>query len=1258
MVKRSPYKGVEKEEPEDPVIRARRFKMGDNLNLNDLGLDEFATSPMLVDDETRESEIDEALGDVFDPFANPKSNDPGTIRKDGSVVSAPESDLVSSMAKEGERRVNWAMMVAMIFVFSALSFVAGTAFSPIISILLLISLAIIGFAFGERWVPNPDLHLLGVTWTIISMKVLYGLAIELNRWELGSVLPISVEFLGVLLLGLVAVNVFFAYRYNHDAIAAQATLILLSIGSTAGSIGGEIGVAIMILVATILLHGLAWHRKSGNLAALGVVASNLWIGMHALTDGFTAGSLVIEPLDTPLTLFVLLLVTSAINAIMAAKFAREENWFSTGFNAVGLGKPGLWGVSISMGMVGALLTVASGREDIGYALGMVTFLGAAFGGSYLVVRGVNSKRVIMPLAIGGSILTIILCMDISTQPFLQFGPYETFTILASILTGFVMLRDQHRVTDRVLWVGAIAILILLVVLIPAESSEMGGDGGLVLLVLLSILHIGTAVLALLRKAPPLAGVTVLLPWSWIIIEELIEETIRTILMANDVVDPGSIIDLSPEPLAVYLGLSAILMMIVNLKMGENGVNLAAGFLGITEISASIRDSGALQLWSMGLWIPVITILVMTQLGGFTAPTLIVLTTLLFSLHIGAESLNRRVGSPVAMIATMALCASILSWRHGLNEVWMIITAISIFSVLARTDTTKEATYTNAIALSSLPILVTISSKEPIVILEATDSIPTFDISMMAVLCAGLVLSIYLPKAERMDKILKPAAASLWLLILSIGLSLQENSLTATYLGITFFAISSLWLVARGEIRAEIKSMTKRDSRIDLARKSKIQAATLGTGEISSYDTRIAEMEASRRKKRELRDTDDIEELYTTDVSHNPRIVTMILIIVLFAGVVNGFLFGSSPVIIFLVGAFAITLISIARQRTRNMSLELPSIMGIELPIAISIGGVLCILLAGHLNPGSSNRELFDLLVVSILIIIFCIISIWKKKNLLDRIPIATDWFVLPLSLGIIMGAIMVESLPAPFTIDPLDGDILEWKLPLLLLESILILIIGIDLWVGTKRNNVGRDSHQSSSGRGFRVLSYAILSWGPAAILAVLNAIYQGYNKKQVEAVGIAVLIAPITLISLSNSIPDLRNIIPEFSFLLGIIMMIVIGSSIPLRNGHWTMMAVIDSHILMIVGMLTIGEPMLIPVSFFALSTIIWVVGILQLRKILRILGLADLILGASLTLLIFGSSSNLGSMGLFALLAVVGIELAMITWLGQRNEAALLKD
>ena len=170
---------------------------------------------------------------------------------------------------------------------------------------------------------------------------------------MGGFLPISVEVLAIVLLLLVVLNVFIAYRHDHDAIAAQATLVLLAIGSTAGSIGGEVGVAVMILLATLLLHGLALHRGSGNLAALGVAASNLWIGMHAITDGFTAGSLVIEPLDTPLILFLLLMLVSGINAAMAARFAREENWFSEGFRAVGLGQPGLWGVSISLGMIGA-----------------------------------------------------------------------------------------------------------------------------------------------------------------------------------------------------------------------------------------------------------------------------------------------------------------------------------------------------------------------------------------------------------------------------------------------------------------------------------------------------------------------------------------------------------------------------------------------------------------------------------------------------------------------------------------------------------------------------------------------------------------------------------------------------------------------------------------------------------------------------------------------------------------------------------------
>ena len=63
------------------------------------------------------------------------------------------------------------------------------------------------------------------------MKVLYGLSIELQRWGI-----IGVEGLGVLLLITVGLNILLSYRYNHDAIAAQSTLVLLDVGSTAGSL--------------------------------------------------------------------------------------------------------------------------------------------------------------------------------------------------------------------------------------------------------------------------------------------------------------------------------------------------------------------------------------------------------------------------------------------------------------------------------------------------------------------------------------------------------------------------------------------------------------------------------------------------------------------------------------------------------------------------------------------------------------------------------------------------------------------------------------------------------------------------------------------------------------------------------------------------------------------------------------------------------------------------------------------------------------
>ena len=371
------------DESPDKVIREREFRLPSGIDIGNLDIAEN------VDDSKKAQKQDDAIGDLFDPFAEPDQDSPGRVSRDGSVSSPPERDIVSQLSTEGEQKVNWILMVSMIVIYSAISIQIGRVFEAQIGTILLLFLAFFGFALGELWVPNQRLSLMGITWVIISMKVLYGLAIELRGWGvIGDDLV-----LGIVLLLLVVVNILVAYRHDHDAIAAQSTLVLLAIGSTAGTEFGELGVAVMILIATVILHGIAINRGSGNLASLGIASSNLWIGMHAITPQFSAGPLQVLPIENPLLLFLLLMVVTSMNAYMATVFSKNENWFSKGFETLGLGKPGLWGVSISLGMVGAVLAVASNRDDMGYALGMVTFLGGAFSGSYLVVRGVQSRRV-------------------------------------------------------------------------------------------------------------------------------------------------------------------------------------------------------------------------------------------------------------------------------------------------------------------------------------------------------------------------------------------------------------------------------------------------------------------------------------------------------------------------------------------------------------------------------------------------------------------------------------------------------------------------------------------------------------------------------------------------------------------------------------------------------------------------------------------------------------------------------------------------
>ena len=445
-------------------------------------------------------DVDAAIGDVYSPFGSPSPDD------------GPSDDVVTGLGVKGERRLGQGLLVAMVVAYSALAAYVGTALPPVIAAPGLLILGTVGLWLGERWIPRPSMRLLGVTWVIISMKILYGFALDAHHWGWFDALPDAGLGLGVTLLALVGLNVALAQRHDDDAIAAQATLILLLVGSAAGGLYGEFGVVLMIAFGTMVLHGMALLRGTGNLASLGIAASYLWVGVHALSDGWVVLGLHLVPLEDGLLTFLLMAAITGMNAVMATRFAQHENWFSSALEALGVGRPGLWAVSVGLGMIGATLSVAANREDVGYALAQVALLLTAFSGSYLAVRGVAWPSLQAWVLWLPSVLTLALIPLVALE--VNVGGWSVYALHAALMvacTSVVILQNEANVSDHVLWVGSVALVVLLTLLVPAGAEDTGQAllvGGVL------IVWAGLAWLALRRDAPSLAGTAVLSPWAW------------------------------------------------------------------------------------------------------------------------------------------------------------------------------------------------------------------------------------------------------------------------------------------------------------------------------------------------------------------------------------------------------------------------------------------------------------------------------------------------------------------------------------------------------------------------------------------------------------------------------------------------------------------------------------------------------------------------------------------------------------------------
>ena len=116
---------------------------------------------------------------------------------------------------------------------------------------------------------------------------------------------------------------------------------------------------------------------------------------------------------------------------------------------------------------------------------------------------------------------------------------------------------------------------------------------------------------------------------------------------------------------------------------------------------------------------------------------------------------------------------------------------------------------------------------------------------------------------------------------------------------------------------------------------------------------------------------------------------------------------------------------------------------------------------------------------------------------------------------------------------------------------------------------------------------------------------------------------------------------------------------TVPLKLERWTFVLAVDGHIFALIGALSLGMigDLYLPMLMVVMSTVVWIVGILQLRKSLRIWGLLDLI-AAVLVSIVFSSGEIFQQNKLLLGMAILAIELGVVAWLGLENQDEMAND
>ena len=1251
---------------EDDVLRQKEFRRGSGIDLGQFMIQE--QEDVVEEEHTPpEQDTDEAIGEVASIFSaqDEQSDEPGAIKRDGTVNEAAAPDSVTDMAVHGERRLGFGLLAGMVLVWSVLGWVVGTALPPLLGGPLLIIMGMSGLWAGEKWIPNPTMHLLGVTWVIISMKILYGFALDVHHWGWLDASPLGADLsLGIFLMLLIGFNILIAQRHDDDAIAAQATLVLLALGSATGALYDELGVAGMILLGTLSMHGLALHRKSGNLASLGIAVSYLWIGLHAFSNDWSIANIEIVSFDDDLLLFMLMFAVTATNAVIATQFHKADNWFSAAAKALGLGKPGLWAISVGLGMIGALLSIAANRDETGYALAQLLLLMSAFGGSYLAVRGVEWKR-LAPFILFPApfllILVILLNLEVFTIDVANLSGYSIYAILTAVLTSIALLRNQQAVSDHVLWMGGIVIVVLLTILIPAESD------GWRLLTSQAAVWLGLAWLGVQRRSPSISGVAVLMPWVWLL---MFATDVESRMFSNDFIP----VVLDEQHVAVWMMLLIVQQLYVNLSQGQATLNLAGRLAGLSELGARARDSGLLQLWNLSFILSLVSVWGIARVDGMPAWGLIGVMAAILVFHGTLVALGQHRGQPRTMLVAWSIFALHFGWKFGHTSMFAATLVAGCSLMLAHTDrfladkSLVKRNQTNSIVTLQLLVMsallvIPALRNEASLQLTNSDWFPQSgqDAMMMGFISLGTLFH-YMSRVTKMDKLLPPTLATVTMIgtMLFSGVTLELDLLVT--MALLSFVGSGAYLAVQGEWRSGLRSVARRDERIrEIEAKQNVQIAYNQTSDetgVQFIDPTMIEL-AEKQKKRSKRAGSTGEmDLELGDIQHRPSIVLSFLGVTILASMFFAYFSGSGIVALLLMGGMSFLFISLARLRADSLKLRLVDVLGVEIPIAITMAGLILVHLASRATQGTVFlEEQYDLLTLLGALIAIGSFALVGRDDLGVRIPNVLDMVIGLLVVDRLFGVLAGGELPIPTLTNPLEFDSLSWTIPVLGNELVLVIAALLWDWVERERQKRNLQDHRGAIGRISYGLSILILSFGPAALLALGLMVFRGWEWRQPAVLMVGFIVLPVALNELVWWMESEFNLtlfeIWMSSVVIGFLGLVAGTVATYTNQGLWISASLWVAQVLFILTGLLSPYLLLFVLLILAMSTTSWVIGVLTLRRGWRIVGFLNLVLAWIVaSVLIYQGMTSVAAL---ALLLATATLLAIITYLTQSRDELL---